>query len=188
MLGTFAIVVALIGYVPYFKDILANKTKPHAFSWLVWGILTAIAFVGQIVGNGGPGSWVTGFTAIVCFIIFGFGLAKGKKNIVFVDWLSLIACGLALLLWFATKGPLLSVVLITLIDAIAFLPTFRKSFNKPMEETASTYTLSSIKFVLSILALKQTSVITALYPLSLVFMNGIFVLMLIVRRKQLKHS
>lgn len=185
MLGLLAVIIAFLSYIPYFKDILANKTKPHAFSWLVWGILTGIAFFGQIAGGGGPGAWVTGFTAIICVIIFLFGLTRGRKNIVLIDWLSLLACGIALVLWFITKGPLLSVILITLVDAIAFLPTFRKSYMKPGEETAKTYLLSGFKFVISLFALNSFSVITALYPLSLVLMNWIFVGLLVIRRKQL---
>lgn len=188
ILGFLAVVIAFVGYVPYFRDILANKTKPHAFSWLVWGILTGIAFFGQVAGKAGPGAWVTGFTAVICLIIFVFGLVKGRKNIVFVDWLSLLGAGIALFLWFLTKEPLLSVILITIIDALAFFPTFRKSFMKPSEETATTYSLSGLKFVLSIFALNKISIITALYPLSLVLMNWIFVGMLIMRRKQLKSS
>lgn len=186
ILGLLAVIIAFVGYVPYFRDILANKTKPHAFSWLVWGILTGIAFFGQIAGQAGPGAWVTGFTTAICFVIFVFGLIKGRKNIVLIDWLSLLGAGIALLLWFITKEPLLSVILITVIDALAFFPTFRKSFSKPYEETVSTFTLSGLKFVFSILALNKISAITALYPLSLVLMNWIFVLMLIIRRKQLK--
>jgi hypothetical protein len=188
LLGILAVLVAFIGYVPYFRDIFANKTVPHAFSWLVWGIVTGIAFFGQIVGDAGPGTWVTGITALVCFVIFVFGVIKGRRNITFLDWLSLFGAGLAILLWLITKSPLLSVILITLIDALAFFPTFRKSYFKPNEETASTYALSGLKFLLSVFALTHFSVITAMYPLSIVLMNVLFVGMLIVRRKQLLRS
>jgi len=84
-LGFTATAIAFVSYLPYFRDIFANKTKPHAFSWLVWGALTAIGFAGQVAGHAGPGAWVTGFTALICFLIFIAALFKGKKNIVFVD-------------------------------------------------------------------------------------------------------
>ena len=48
ILGIIAVIIALAGYVPYFRDIFRGKTKPHAFSWLVWASLTGIAFFGQI--------------------------------------------------------------------------------------------------------------------------------------------
>jgi len=54
ILGTVAVVMALYSYVPYIKDIFAGKTKPHAFTWLIWGLLTSIAFFGQMADRGGP--------------------------------------------------------------------------------------------------------------------------------------
>lgn len=186
ILGVLAIVIGIIGYVPYFKDITRGKTKPHAFSWLVWGILTAIAFVGQLTDKGEAGAGVTGFTALVCFTIFLFALRKGNKDFPLIDWLSLGGAGLALLLWFLTDSPLMAIILITIIDALGFIPTFRKSIKKPSEETMFTYTMSGLKFVFGIIALNHFSVITVLYPASLVLSNGAFVTLLLIRRQQLK--
>ncbi len=181
-LGGAAVVVGFIGYVPYFTTILSGKTKPHAFTWFVWGLLTAIAFGGQIVGGGGAGTWVTGFTAIISFVIFGLALFRGKRDFPLADWLCLSGCLLALLVWFLTDSPLGAIVLITLIDLLAFVPTFRKTYRSPESEPAATYVLSAIKFVFGIAALQSFSVLTVLYPASLVLTNGLFVVMLLVRR------
>ncbi len=151
----------------------------------MWASLTAIAFAGQVVEGGGPGAWVTGFTAAVSFVIFGYALWQGQKDITAVDWLSLAGAALALVLWAVTDSPLLAVLLITVIDALGFLPTFRKSFSRWDEETAVTYTLSGLKFVVAIFALEQLTVTTWLYPSSLVLMNALFVGMVLVRRRQL---
>lgn len=184
-LGIIAVVIGFIGYVPYFRTIYSGKTKPHAFSWLVWGTLTAIAFVSQVVGNGGPGAWVTGFTALICFTIFGLALVKGVKDFPLVDWLCLAGCVLAAALWAITNNPLVAVILITIIDAVAFIPTIRKSYVKPHSEPVFTYSLSGLKFLIGIFALTELSLITVLYPASLVFANGAFVIMLLVQRKRL---
>lgn len=76
-------------------------------------------------------------------------------------------------------------ILITVIDTLGFAPTFRKAYHKPQEETLITFALSAVKFVISIVALSNYSTVTVLYPASLVLMNGLFVAMLIIRRKQL---
>jgi hypothetical protein len=185
LLGALAVIVGFIGYIPYFRNIINGKTKPHAFSWLVWGILTAIAFVGQVTSNGGAGTWVTGFTALICFAVFILALRKGKKDFPLTDWISLAGAGIALLLWFITSNPLTAIILITIIDALGFIPTFRKSFVRPNEETMFTYLMSGIKFIIGIVALEQYSLVTVLYPLSLVITNAVFILMLLIRRKQL---
>jgi hypothetical protein len=151
-------------------------------------VLTGIGFFGQVSGGAGPGAWVSGFTAIVCIIIFAFALVKGKRNIAMVDWLFLAGAGIALYFWYLTKNPFISVILISVIDALGFLPTFRKSYFKPYEETLSTYALSGFKFVISLIALNTFSVVTAFYPASLVFMNWLFVGLVIVRRNQLSKK
>jgi hypothetical protein len=185
ILGIAATVIALISYIPYFRDIVARKTRPHAFTWLIWGTLTAIAFVSQIVGEAGPGAWVTGFTALVCLVIAGIAAFDGERNITRVDWLALAGAGVALIAWFLTRGPLLAVILITIIDEIGFVPTLRKSYYRPHEETVSTFFMSGFKWVLGLVALERFTVTTALFPLSIVLASWLFVVMLLVRRRQL---
>ncbi len=183
-LGVIAVLVSIIGYVPYFRDILAGKTKPHAFSWLVWGILNAIAFAGQIRGNGGPGVWAVGLTAVALFAIFALSLSRGEKHIKRFDWLCLIGAAAALLLWIITSQPLLSIILITVIDLLGFLPTVRKAYVRPNQETLITYEINTAKYGLVVLALRNYSLLTVLFPLAVAIMNGLFVAMLIIRRQQ----
>lgn len=188
LLGIAATVIALISYIPYFRDIFARKTKPHAFTWLIWGVLTLIAFVGQLVDHAGPGAWVTGFTAFVCLAIALLAALNGVRNIVRLDWIALAGAAVALLVWYLTRGPLLSVILITVIDNLGFVPTLRKSYHRPFEETMSTFVLSGIKWMLGIFALAHLSVTTALFPFSIVVASWLFVIMLLVRRAQLGHA
>lgn len=186
ILGTIAVIMALIGYVPYFRDIFLGKTKPHAYSWLVWSILTGVGFFGQILNKGGAGAWVTGVTAIISFFIFFLALKKGEKNITFSDKLSLFSVFIAMLLWYLTSNPLNALILVIVIDILGFFPTFRKSYHKPKEETMLTFFINGLKFVIALFALESYSLITYLYPLYLILANWTLVGMLIVRRIQHK--
>jgi len=188
ILGYAATLIGIIGYVPYFINIFANKTKPHAFSWLVWSILTGIAFAAQLTENAGPGSWVTGLTAVACFIIFLLALFKGERRFSLFDWISLTVALFSIVLWWMTRNPTISIILVTIIDAVGFLPTFRKGFHKPFEETATTFALSAIKFAPAIFALEAYTIATWLYPASLIVMNGLFVVMILIRRKILQRQ
>jgi hypothetical protein len=183
ILSSLAVLIALISYIPYFRNIFLGRTKPHAFSWLVWSVLTGIAFAAQVVEKGGAGAWVTGFTAVACFTIFVFALFRGKRRFPLFDWLCLLAAFAGIALWVYTDNPAIAVVIVTLTDALAFAPTFRKGYQKPFEETASTFALSSLKFLIALFALESYSLATWLYPASLVLMNGAFVVMLLIRRK-----
>jgi hypothetical protein len=189
VLGGFAVAIGLFGYVFYVLGILQSKVKPHAFTWFVWGLLTAIAFFAQIAEGGGAGAWVTGVTALCSF---GFALVGlGKSSRVFIsksDWLFFIGALLTIPFWYFTGNPLWSVILITITDAVAFAPTFHKAYFHPQTENGWTYALSGIKFVVSLFALQSFTWTTALYPASLVLANITFVAMLVWRKRIKKRN
>ena len=75
-----------------------------------------------------------------------------------------------------------------LVDFVGFLPTFRKGFEEPFTETASTFVMSAVANGLSIIALQNYSVTTVLYIGSLFFTNSSFATMILVRRIFLKNQ
>jgi hypothetical protein len=187
VLGIIATIIGLIGYAPYFRDIFIGKTKPHVFSWFIWSVLTCIAFVAQVIEGAGAGAWVTGFTALICFVISILAVKYGEKQITRIDSLCLFGALVGIVLWLLTDNPLAAVVLITVTDALAFIPTFRKTYHKPEEETLIEYFLASVKFLVGLFALESFNLTTTLYPASLVLMNGAFVVMVLRRRKLISN-
>ena len=186
ILGIIAVVIGFIGYVPYIIDTIRNKTKPHAFSWLVWTILTVIAFFAQLSRGAGVGAWATGMTALVCAFITILAFRQGEKDIKIFDWVSLLVAGVSLILWGITNNPLVAIILVVIIDAAGFFPTFRKAFHKPFEETMSQYIIATIKWVLSIVALGSLNLTTVLFPAAVAALNTSFSIMLIIRRRKFK--
>ncbi len=180
-----AAAIVFVSYATYFRDVWAGRTKPHAVSWLIWGVLTAIGFAGQVAGDAGPGAWATGLTAAVCLVVSGIGFAGGRTDIVRLDWVSLAGATIALALWAITRDPLLSVAIVTGIYALGYVPTFRKSYYRPHEETLATYALAGAANFVSLFALKEFSLLTALYPVAMLAMNWAFSAMLQVRRGQI---
>jgi hypothetical protein len=185
--GAFAVLLGFIGYAFYIRGIIQGTVKPHFFSWFVWAVLTAIACVAQIVAGGGPGAWVTGVTALMSMVFALVGLGSSSRSLIAKsDWVYFIGALLAIVPWLSTGDPLWSVVMITVIDAVAFVPTFRKAYLHPCTENVLTYALSGLKFVFGIVALSSLTLTTALYPASLVVANCAFVAMLLWRRRQLR--
>ncbi len=181
-----AVVIGIIGYIPYFADIFKKTTKPHFFSWFLWALLTGIAFAAQIADGAGVGAWVTGVTTILTLAIALLALKYGEKNVTRLDWACLAAGLLGILFWVLTDNPMWAVIIVTIVDLIAFIPTFRKGYEKPHEETITEYVTATIKFVIAIIALESYSITTWLYPASLVVTNAAFAIMAVIRRKQLK--
>ncbi|HTL39425.1 MAG TPA: hypothetical protein VL306_01295 [Methylomirabilota bacterium] len=185
VLAIVAAIVGLFGYIPYIRDIYRGKTKPHIFSWFIWGTLEGIAFIAQLAKGGGAGAWVTGLAAFITFSIALSCLHQKDRDIKLFDWLALGGALIGIVLWVSTKNPLHAVICVCVSDGLGFVPTFRKAYFKPNEETLIEYSMSAVKWLIAIFALKSINLTTVLYPASLILSNTIFVSMVMVRRNKI---
>ena len=175
ILGTVAGILALVGYLPYLKHTWEGKTKPHIFSWFLWGLIAGIAYVAQVFTGGGFGAWATGLTSTLCLAIAFVGLMKGQRKFSIIDWIALLLAMVSIIVWIQTKNPSFAVVIITIADAIAFVPTIIKAHRLPHEETLFPYILSGLKYVISLFAFDMINVGTALFPVSVIALDGIVI-------------
>ena len=146
----------------------------------------AIAFSAQLSDKAGAGSWATGLSAAFCLGIGVLALFRGEKHITRGDWIAFTATFLAIPLWVVTSDPLWSVLLVTGIDAVAYYPTFRKSWAKPDEELALKYVLTAIRYLFSLLALEHYTIVTSVYQIVSILMEIGIVIMLLWRRAALR--
>lgn len=183
--GALSTLMMLFSRANYFNAIFRGKTRPHAFSWLIWGIISTIGFAAQVMEGAGAGSWARGLSAATCFILVIISLLKGTRDIKAGDWVTFVVALLAIPLWVATKTPVWSVILVCVIDTLGYFPTVRKSWSKPHEETARSYMLSCLCAFFALLAIEHYSISTWLYSAVLVITNGGMAAFLIMRRKYL---
>ncbi len=186
LFGIIATILAIVCFLPYLRDIVAKKTTPHIYSWLVWSILQTVGVIAIFQGGGQFGSLGLAVGLLFCISIFLLSFKYGTKNITKFDTLCLIGSMIAIVIWLIQRDHTLSVILITIIDFVAFLPTYRKGYAEPRSETSTTYLLSAISNVFALLALAQYSLTTSLYIVSLVASNSGIVLILLIRRKTLR--
>lgn len=190
-LGIIAVIIAVISYSFYFRDIFGGKTKPHGITWLIWSVLNTFIFFQQIGADAGPGAWVTGSAALANIVIVFLAFKYGERHVTRLDWLALVAASGVLVLWYLTSDATLSVVFACLIFILGFIPTIRKAWNGAREETIITFALNSLKFLIALFALNSVTLVTALYPTLLFVMNGGFAVYLIARRARystIKHK
>jgi hypothetical protein len=148
--------------------------------------VTLIAYALQLSVKAGPGSLVTLAAALVCLIIafLGLGIARKDKSIDRIDTLCFILALVALVIWLFANQKVVSVIIVSSADMIGFIPTIRKSWKKPYEETLISYEVNTFRFVLAIYALQRYNIVALLYPLTWIVANGLFSAFLICRRKQ----
>lgn len=181
--GTLATLLMIASRGEYFRSIFQGATRPHAFSWLIWGVISSIGFAAQVAEGAGPGSWARGFGAATCFALVAVSMFKGEGHIRRADWVTLCVALFTIPLWVATKTPVWSVLLVCTIDTLGYVPTWRKSWGNPWQESARGYALSTLGAFFSILAIEHYTLSTWLYPTVLVFSNGGTALYLLSRRR-----
>ena len=182
-LGILSILIGLIGQAYYLRSILKRHTKPHLYTWLIWSILCTIGFMAQLTEDQGPGVWALGITSFFSWVNTALAVKFGEKEITGSDKFCLAFSLIAILPWALTNDPLWSVIIISLIDVIGFYPTIRKTWKKPGEENLQAYYFANGKLILSMLALEKMTIITALYPLTIILANFGFLAMAHLRRK-----
>ncbi len=183
IIGSIAVLLALCSSYLYVRDIFRGNTKPHAYTWLIWSIVTVIAFLGQWVSGGGPGSWSTGVSALITVSIFFLSLKYGTKDVTNFDKTCLVLALVSILPWVLTKNVLWSVILASVTDIIGFFPTMRKTWNAPRSESLGSMLFDSVKHILSIASLGTYSLVTWLYPAAVLVTKVIIVAEIALRRK-----
>lgn len=182
-LAGIAIVLTLVVFIPYFVDILRNKTKPHVFSWMIWGLTTFVVFFAQISSHGGVGAWPIGvsgsFTIIIALLAF---IKRDDISITKSDWVFFIVAVSALPLWYMTSDPTWSVVILTVVDILGFGPTFRKVYASPHTESISFYAMFMIRNTIVVGALESYSIATTLFPAAVAVACLTIIMLILIRR------
>jgi len=180
-----AIALVFINYLPYVRNVIRGKTHPHIYSWFLWTLITTIVFALQVSDRAGPGAFVTLAAGMFSLTVLVLGFRLGKKNITRSDTGILIITLIAVGLWIFAKQPVISAILVTFADLLAFVPTIRKSWHQPNTETLFLYAMNTLRFVLVLYALQNYTIPTTLNPASWLVANSLFSLMLIIRRRTL---
>ena len=112
------------------------------------------------------------------------GFFKNKVTYVKkIDWVCLVLALLGIPVWIITKNPLTAIIIVSIVTIISVIPTLRKAYHKPYEETATTYVTSTFQQALSISALQAFNPTTSLYSFIWIISNLTIVSLIFIRRR-----
>lgn len=166
--------------------LLGGGIRPHIFTFFLWSVTSTIIFLLQLEAGGGIGAWVTFFIAFLIFIVFLSSFKNGRRDIKPIDFVFLFTALGTLPVWLIAEQSVLSVVLLTFINMVGFVPAIRKSWNDPLSEKRSLYGVNVVRYLLAIAALASFNFITLLPHVSAMVANMIFFIILYLRHRQLK--
>lgn len=188
LLGASAAVISVISYFIYLYSIYRGQTKPHGFTWFIWGVINIVAFAAVLVSGGSSGGWVLGINILGCFTIAGIAFYQKRVDYDRMDWLALGGAFLAIFFWWLTDNPLYAVILVSLSDTIAIIPSLRKAYRLPFEENANSFIFGVSYYILALFALETFSLTTSLYHFAIIAADLAIVGIVLVRRKQLSEQ
>ena len=183
ILAIVAIILTCIGFLPYIRSILLGTIKPHVISWVIWGSVTVFVFFAQVSDGGGAGAWPIGFTGVISILV-AF-IAYFKTSVIHIDkldWFFLLLALSSLPLWSYTSNPLWAVVILTTSEVLGFIPTIRKAYIRPFEESLLFFIIFSMRNTVSILALENYTLTTLLFPVTTTIACLTLIIIVISRR------
>ncbi|MFZ2620216.1 MAG: hypothetical protein WAX89_05020 [Alphaproteobacteria bacterium] len=175
----------MVRYITYFISIYKGETKPHAFSWLLWGVMVGIAAFAQFALEGGPSAWALAFVGASCLGIGVLALFIGERNFTTTDWLALFAALSAIPVWHYTEDPFAALLSLITIDVLSYYPTYRKSYSQPDTEPPISYFVAGSRYLFVMAAVSSPSFQTLIYPFFLLFIDWAFAIFIVLRRYQL---
>lgn len=183
IIAIIAVALTIIAYIPYFRDIFANKTKPHLFTWLIWGITQGTATAALLYGGGKFGSISLIIGTVMVLVIFLLSFKYGTRDITASDKIVLVLVLFAVMIWRWLDNPLIAVFTVSAIDSAGYIPTIRKSFKDPWSETLSFWIIMAIVSGLSIISNAEYNFLTVTY-LSVLFVANLIVFLTCIFRRR----
>ncbi|MEK9182724.1 MAG: hypothetical protein AAB809_01455 [Patescibacteria group bacterium] len=151
------VLVSLVAYFFYFKNIFYGSTKPNLVSWFLWALAPLIAVFFQLKAGAGLSVlpiFMAGFGPVVVIVV---SLLR-KNSIWKINELDMI-CGafslLALVFYVFTHNLGISILFAILSDGLAAIPTIIKSWRFPETETSTVYLAGILNNTLGLLIIKN---------------------------------
>lgn len=181
--GLASAVLGLWAFLPYILDTLRGSTEPERASWLIWSVLSAIAFAAQMQEGaseslGFAAAKVTGTVVVLLLAISrgrGVFLSRPDERAL---WLAVIG----LVLWYMTDRAEYALALTITISLLGGTLTIAKSYQRPESETLSSWTMSFLAACCALAAVGSYDWMLLAYPLYLFVLNGAIICAIVLGR------
>lgn len=149
ILGIASAIIFIAGDIPYLRDTLIAKTKPHRVTWGIVTLLNVIGFANQHASGANNSLWIFGAGALMTGLIFLASLKNGVGGRTNSDVLCLVIGLTGVILWVVLKSPVYSILANVLADVAALWPSFKKAKKSPETETRISWLVGGFSALLA---------------------------------------
>jgi len=172
-------VLPFVSSLTYIVSILRGRARPQRMTRLLLVVITGLSFTALLVGQDRSGGFWLALTALIqAVVIWLLALKYGMGGRERLDWVCFGLCGLGVLLWLLFTQSLIGLLLSIAADCVAIVPSLRKTIKLPHTESLTFFAVDTVAGLLVLVAGPYTWR-TALYPLYIAAINGVYVFVLL---------
>jgi hypothetical protein len=183
----FGILAGLVGVadtVPYVRDTVRGRTRPHRGTWLIWLVLGLVVSVSQRAEGASWSLVLTASQAILTALVFVLAIRHGEGGVAAADVTLILVAFAGVVGWLLVREPLVAVACVIAADLIAAAMMTPKAYRDPHSETLAMYALASVGGALAAGAVGALDVALLAYPIYYCIVNGALALLISMRRRQ----
>jgi hypothetical protein len=182
ILGILAGAVAVADTIPYIRDTLRGRTRPHRGTWLIWASLATVVVLSQHADGGTWSVIMAATTAVLTGLIFALSIRRGVGGLTARELVMIAIAGGGVAGWLIADEPIVATVCVVVADLIGAAMMVPKTYRDPGSETLVTFALASVSGALAAGAVGALDVSLLLYPVYYCVANAAIALLIHHRR------
>lgn len=186
--GVAAAVVSTVDAVPYVRDILRGRTRPHRGTWCIWSALGIVAFCSQLADGASWSLLMIGVQAASMALVFALSIRRGVGRLGPVDVTLLGVATAGVVGWYVSSDPFTATVCVVVADLAGVLLMLPKAWRDPGSETPSSFLLAGVAGVFAAAAVGALDVSLLLFPVYFGVVNLATAVLILLRRRRPGHS
>jgi hypothetical protein len=188
VLGSLAGVTSVLEALPYVRDVVRGKTRPHRGTWLIWSVLSVVALSSQAADGGSWSIVMVAADAVFTSLIFLLSMRRGEGGLSACDLTVLAIAAVGIAAWALSSTAVLATIFVVSADTLAVGLMIPKTWRDPASETLALYVLASISGVLSALAVGALDLSLLLFPVYFALANACLAAVIAGRRSTLRSA
>jgi hypothetical protein len=180
LLGVLAGVLGAADTVPYVRDVLAGRTRPYRWTWLIWGVLAIVVCLSQWADGASWSLIMAAVQAVLTCVIFLLAIRRGEGRLGRGERLMLAVAAGGLLGWVVADEPIVATACVVAADLIGTAMMLPKTYRDPESETLVTFALASVAGALAAASVGALDVSLLLYPVYFCVANAAIALLIVL--------
>ena len=185
VLGVLAGVVGVMDTIPYIRDTVWGRTRPHRGTWLIWGALAIVVCLSQRADGASWSLIMAAVQAALTGIIFLLSIRRGEGGLGTTDLIMVAIAGAGVVGWIVADQPIIATACVVAADLVGAAMMTPKAYRDPDSETFATFACGSLGGARAAGAVAAADLSLLLYPAYYCLANLAIAVLIVHRRRAL---